>query len=223
MDVTMLSVIIPTLNSGSGLETLLQGVGRGADIVVADGGSTDRTVLTAITYGARIAAGGPGRGAQLSRGARWASGAWLLFLHSDCVLPENWQEVCANHIESRPQKAGYFSFKLDSPRLAARIVEWGVNLRCLCRALPYGDQGLLISKEHYEEVGGYPDWPLFEDVKIIQSIGRKRLRSLRAPLLTSAEKYQSQGYFKRVWQNRRLLRRYLRGAKPQDLARDYSR
>lgn len=88
--------------------------------------------------------------------------------------------------------------------------------------LPYGDQGLLISRTLYDEVGGYADVPLMEDVMLVRRIGKRRLSFLSAEARTSAAKYERDGWHKRSWQNAWLLTRFLLGASPEKLAKHYS-
>ncbi len=219
----MLSVIIPTLNAGKYLPRLLPKLsGQVDDIVISDGGSVDDTLTVALSYNVRLAAGCSGRGWQLARGARWASlqtgdNDWLLFLHADTVLPDDWLEAVNEHIQDMPSKAAYFGLKLDAKGVRPRLLEFFVKLRSSLLALPYGDQGLLISRALYNEAGGFPDWDLFEDVAIIRALGRRRLRRLPAQLTTSAAQYQQHGYFGRGLRNLSLLLRFSFGADPAKL------
>ena len=87
--------------------------------------------------------------------------------------------------------------------------------------LPYGDQGLLVSRKLYEEIGGYEDIPLMEDVRLVQAIGKRRLVMLSAEARTSGEKYERDGWRKRSWKNAWLITRYLMGASPEQLAAAY--
>ena len=223
----MLSVIIPTYNSADALQPLLKQLSVGVDdCVVSDGGSGDETLAIAVKYAARMAIGRAGRGAQLSRGARWSlsrsADDWLLCLHADSQLPDNWRSCIETHMRDHPTTAAYFGFKLDARGMRPRIIEIGAALRCAVLALPYGDQGLLIRRDHYVAIGGYaPDKPLFEDVSIVRAIGRARLRRLPAALTTSAHKYRRDGYMNRAVSNLILLSRFLRGAKASDLAQSY--
>jgi len=225
----MLSVVIPTLNSEKYLPKLLAQLARESDghvdeIVVTDGGSTDGTLTIALAANTRIAIGCKGRGWQLARGAKWATGGaddWLLFLHADTRLGDGWLEEVRSHIKHFPNRAGYFRFKLDANGFWPRLFESLVRLRCIFLALPYGDQGLLIRRDVYEAAGGYPDWLLYEDVQIIRQLGRRLLRALQADSNTSAVRYEKQGYARRGLRNLRLLTRFLLGANPDDLNKKY--
>jgi len=225
----MLSVIIPTKETGKSFPKLLgQLAADDIQLIVSDGLSEDGTLELAAQAGAILAIGAPGRGHQLRRGAEMARADWLLFLHADSVLTDNWRQLVDQHIEHFPDKAGFFSLKYDSPKLGARWVELMTAWRCMRIpfpkgwALPYGDQGLLISRRFYDEIGGYPDWPLFEDVNIAEKIGRLRLRPLGGKITTCHAKHEADGFVRRGWKNLKLLRRYKKGESIEILAKEYA-
>ena len=220
-----LAVIIPTLNASQTLPACLAAVKADAvcEIIVADAGSADTTVALAEQAGACVLRDlPPSRGGQLRAGYAAASGDWLLILHADTRLAPGWPDAVARHMREHPRKAGWFEFALDDTRLIARVWEAGVAARSRL-GWPYGDQGLLISRELYEAVGGYRDIPLMEDLDLVRRLGRKRLRPIGARAVTSAERYRREGYLGRSWRNGRLVARWLAGADPADLARTYRR
>lgn len=223
----MISVVIPTFNEADHLPLTLACLvpaavdGLVREVVVADGGSTDGTLEAADDAGARIVTSAKGRGQQLAAACAAAKGPWLLILHADSRLAVGWETVALSHIRQQAGRAGYFKFQLDDPALVARVWEAGVALRCGMLALPYGDQGLLISKALYEAAGGYEAVPLMEDVGLVRRLGRKRLRALDAPVLTRAERFRKPGYLARSLRNWSLLLRYLTGSDPARLVRDY--
>ena len=224
----MLSIVIPTLSAKPYLPQLLRRLDGQVDgIVVSDAGSTDGTLEVAVAANVKIALGCKGRGWQLARGARWASldgnqADWLLFLHADTKLGAGWRDEVSHHIQHFPAQAGYFRFKFDAHGFWPRWIEFWVWLRCVFARLPYGDQGLLIRRDVYEAVGGYPDILLFEDVCIVRALGRRRLRPLSADVVTSAVRYEEQGYVRRGLGNLQLLARYLWGADPNALDEHYN-
>lgn len=219
----MLTVIVPNLNNEAAAARLLEQLSKtDVKIILSDGGSADKSVQMAAAMGARLACGCCGRGHQLRRGAWLAETPWLLFLHADSQLCADWDVKIRRHIARRPQKAGYFAMKFAARGPAPRLVEFLVGLRSYFLRLPYGDQGLLISREFYDEIGGYAPLTLFEDVDIIRKIGRKRLVGLKGAVITDASKYERDGYFKRGWRNIKLARRYFKGESADVLYQDYN-
>ncbi len=221
------SVIIPTLNARDALpgclSALFEGVRSGVirELILVDGGSRDGTIALGQEAGAQVIRAAPSRGGQLRAGADAARGDWLLFLHADTCLGEGWSEVVLAHLEAET-RAGYFRLRFDDGGLAARIVAGWANLRARLFGLPYGDQGLLVSRALYEARGGYGDMPLMEDVALARAL-RGAVGPLDAVAVTSAEKYRRQGWVRRGGRNLWTLTRYLMGVSPERLARAYRR
>jgi len=193
------------------------------EIVVADGGSVDDTPAVAAAAGAKLVAGARGRGSQLAAGAAAATREWLLFLHADCTPEPGWAEAVAVFI-ARPraaERAGYFDLALDDHAAAARRLERVVAWRCRILALPYGDQGLLISRALYDAVGGFAPLPLMEDVDLVRRLGRRRLARIDARCVASARRYRREGYWRRPLRNLLCLSLYFAGMPPERIARLY--
>jgi hypothetical protein len=124
-------------------------------------------------------------------------------------------------MSNRPGDAAVFTFRLDDPAWQARLIERGVALRGRLLALPYGDQGLLISRQMYEEVGGFRPLPLMEDVDLIRRIGRGRLDTLDIAATTSAERWRQDGWWRRSARNLSCLALHRLGVRPERIARLY--
>ncbi len=118
--------------------------------------------------------------------------------------------------------AAAFQLRFDDSGLRPRLLEWGVGVRCRLFGLAYGDQGLLIARAHYDEIGGFRPLQLMEDVDIVQRIGKRRLKVLRARAVTSAHRYRSQGYARRVVRNWWCLTMYLVGVPVPRIAKWYA-
>lgn len=230
----MLSVIIPTLNAEKSLAKamlpLVSAAVRGVvtEVIVVDGGSTDATLEIVDLAGAKLVTAAPGRGSQLAAGAREAKSDWLLFLHADTILDAGWDDEINKlfeQIESgrfrNKEMAAAFRFALDDFSSSARWLERMVALRCLVLRLPYGDQGLLISRRLYERLGGFRELPLMEDVDLVRRIGRKQLILLRTAAVTSPERYIRDGFLTRSLRNLACLTLYYLRVPPRVIARIY--
>jgi len=220
-----ISVVMPALDAAPAIASALGAVAHElvCERLVVDGGSADETAAIARGAGARVIAADRGRGAQLAAGAAEAAGDWLLFLHADTVLGPGWANEAARFIAdpANRSRAAAFRFALDDPRRRARRLEAAVALRNRLFALPYGDQGLLIGRELYRALGGFRPLPLYEDVDLIRRVGRRRLTLLTTPAVTSAARYQRDGYLLRPLRNLCLLGLYFTGIAPRRLARLY--
>jgi len=212
----MLSIVIPTLNDAHRIETMLERLSDNdlsCEIIVADGGSEDGTAELASRRGVRVIRGPRGRGSQLSVGAAQATGNWLLFLHADTRPGPGWTTVVRRFMENPDNRfrAAYFTFALDDPSADARRLERLVAWRCRKFGLPYGDQGFLISHDFYDRLGGYKTIPLMEDVDLVAKINTHRLEQLPVSAITSAEKFQRDGYLLRSARNLLCLALFLVG------------
>jgi len=228
----MISVIIPTLNSEkrlvSTLSSLVPAVVEGVikNVVIADGGSSDDTQQLAFEAGVNFVSVKKGRGSQMAGGVGEAKADWYLFLHDDTILQRGWEREVAGFItecyeSGDTQKAACFKFALDDRSFGAFLLEKIVRLRCFLFALPYGDQGLLISKSLYKNIGGFGDMPLMEDVDLVRRIGRKRLTFFRSTATTSAKRYKKDGYIKRMFRNFVCLTLYFVRVPPRVIAKIY--
>jgi rSAM/selenodomain-associated transferase 2 len=217
-----LSVVIPTLNAAQTLAATIATVhAAAAEVVVADGGSGDATVAIARRLGARVVAAAPGRGVQLAAGCAAAAHDWLLLLHADTRLNEAWGAAARVHMQTYPGRAAYFSFALDSGDARARRLERLVAWRCRVFALPYGDQGLLLHRNLLRAIGGVRPLPLMEDVDLVRRLGAGRLTAIAVAALTSAEKWQQEGWGRRSLRNLLCLLLYFVGLPPRLIARLY--
>ena len=220
-----LGIVIPTLNAGAALGPALRAVaGVAGDVVAVDGGSTDDTLERLRAARIRIATAPRGRGTQLAAGAAAVRGDWVLFLHADSRPGSGWLEAAGAFMsgDDARRRAAAFRLALDLPGRAARRLERAVAWRCRVLGLPYGDQGLLISRRLYDEVGGFRPMPLMEDVDMARRLGRRRIVMLDAEMLTSGERYRG-GVAARGSFNLGCLGLYFLGVPPRVLARLYAR
>jgi rSAM/selenodomain-associated transferase 2 len=208
----MISVIIPTLNAEATLAGTLSALvpaavaGLVREVLVVDGGSRDRTAEIVEHAGASLVQSSLGRGHQLKTGAARARFPWLLFLHADTALASGWEPEVNTFMravdrQELPAAAAAFRFALNDRGVRPRVLERLVALRCATLRIPYGDQGLLIPKRLYEEIGGYRPIALMEDVDLVRRLGRGRVVLLRTEAVTSAERFRREGYLRRGARN----------------------
>jgi rSAM/selenodomain-associated transferase 2 len=215
------------LNAGSTLANTLatlQGE-PSIRIAVCDGGSIDDTVAIARQAGATVVTAPAGRGGQLAAGASVGDASWILFLHADTVLGAGWGNAIRAFTSRRTNigKAGYFRLRFASADPRARRVERLAAWRSRSLGLPYGDQGLLIARSLYEYLDGFKSLPLMEDVELIRRVGRKNLVPLDAEAITSAARYERDGWVMRPLRNLSCLALFFAGVSPITIARLYGR
>ena len=219
-----LSVVVPTLDEADHLPALLADLRPlDADIVVVDGGSSDDTLTLAREAGARTLVTEPGRGAQLRAGASEAGGRWLFFVHADCRVDAAARDALLGFLAGADEyDFAHFDFALDGDDFIHRFIEFGQDLRERWLGLVYGDQGLVVSRRLYDDVGGYPDWPLMEDVGMVRRLtARGRRTLLPAPLVTSDRRYAEEGGIRRWMRNVALMALFRAGVSPHRLTRWY--
>lgn len=219
-----LTVIVPTLNEADKIGATLHAAQQslpGARLIVADGQSTDRTREIAAQRGAHVIVTRRGRGRQCRAAASIADSDWLLFLHADTQLPPEAGTVFSHFTIETDAQIATFRLRFDSPSPLLRAC--GGCTRFDSVFTRFGNQGILIRREFYDALGGFPDWPSFEDVALLQRARAvTRVRSLPAHVTASARRFERRGVLAQQWLNARLLVRYLLGTSPAELAALYS-
>lgn len=220
---TAVSVIILTLNEAPRITRAVGDVRAKlpeSEIIVVDGGSTDGSDQLAARAGARLVTATGGRGPQCRAGAAAASGAVLLFLHADTHLPLDAAPVLRAAFARPEVLIGTFRLSFDRSTPFLRACAWLTRFDSVFTR--FGDQGIALRREFLTALGGFPDWPLFEDVEFLRRARRRtRIWSFPASVITSARRFQRRGQFRQQGQNAVLLLRFLLGASPQALAAEY--
>ena len=218
-----LSVVIPVLSDADSAERLLGQIGPDplVEVIIVDGGLDVRLELLASTRpGTRVLRTPPGRARQMNAGAREANGDWLLFLHADSTLPSGWREAMT--AIPADSAGGWFRFALDDAAWQARVIERLVGLRVRVMRLPYGDQGLFVRRAVFNDMGGFADLPLLEDVEFVRRlVGAGPVVEVALPLRTSARRWRRDGWFRRSARNSLIVSLYFAGISPARLARWY--
>lgn len=217
-----LAVVIPTLDEEGNLAALLAELrGRVDEIVVSDGGSKDGTVALARRLGATVVEGPPGRGGQLARGAAATAAELLVFLHADTHLAPGACDAVRAALASGAVGGG-FKVRFDADRPLLRLGAWLINLRTLLTRVPLGDQAQFTSRETYQAMGGFCDYPLLEDLDFARRLKRRgKIAILEPPLTTSARRFVSLGIPRTIATNWFIWLLYFAGVSPYRLARLY--
>lgn len=213
---------MPTLNEEGVLCRVLPAALALADeVVVSDGGSTDGTVAMAEKLGARVVTGPPGRGGQMNRGARAATADLLLFLHADTTLPAGGPQAVREAVANGACGGGFF-LRFDVDRPLQRLGERLIRLRTRLTRLPLGDQAQFATRETFERIGGFEEWPILEDLDFALKLRRtKRLALIKAPVTTGARRFLEQGTVRTVATNWLIWILFFLGVSPHRLARLY--
>ena len=211
----IISVIIPTLNEATTLAACLPAALNDVEVIVADGGSQDRTTEVAAAKGYKVCVSAPGRGRQMNAGAGIASGEIFLFLHADTRLPEDFA-VHVHRILAEPGIiAGAFLLRIESPLRQMRIIERVANWRSDRLQLPCGDQAIFLRAEQFRTIGGFPDLPILEDVELIRRLRKQgRIGIAPGPVVTSARRWVEKGLWKTTLLNQAYLAAYYLGVPP---------
>jgi len=218
-----ITVIIPTLdeeeNVGACLAAL-NGQSGPLEVIVADGGSSDRTVaIAAQTPGVRVVHAPRGRATQMNAGAAAATGEILWFVHADGRPPAGAAPAIRDALARDGVSGGAFRFALAGHGWGYRVVEWGVRRRCCLFHLPYGDQGIFLRRETFDAVGGYRDTPLFEDLYLVRALRRRgHVITLDETMPTSPRRCARDGILRTVMRNQALLLAEWLGGSPGRLA-----
>lgn len=225
------TVIIPTLNEASVIETTLRLTSRlGFDeIVVVDGKSSDGTqmIVDSIKAGfdstpIRLITAPPGRASQMNAGARLSDHEILLFLHADSRLPLDAGPLIRQALADPDVVGGRFDIRFDSPSRWARVIGRFMNLRSRLSRISTGDQAMFVRRTVFDQLGGFPDIPIMEDIEFSARLKRHgRTVALRSPVTTSFRRWQRQGPLETIvlmWILRFL---YWIGVSPSTLSRWY--
>ena len=217
----LVTIVMPVLGDTDAARALLSQIPATPDveIIVVDGGRDPEIEGVVAAHGrATLRRTAAGRAHQMNAGAAGAAGEWLLFLHADSSLPSGWLSTMADL--SDIVAGGWFRFALDDAAWQARVIEQLVAWRVRCLRLPYGDQGLFVRRRVFEQLGGFHELPLLEDVEFVRRLVRAgRVVELPLALGTSSRRWRRDGWFRRSTKNLAIVGLYLAGVSPTQLAR----
>jgi rSAM/selenodomain-associated transferase 2 len=220
-----ISVIIPVLNEESSIETTLSALTRLApyEVIVVDGGSTDRTRELVAQFPVKMIDSERGRARQMNCGAAQAGGDILLFLHADTRLPQKaWDDIRAALGDPRCV-GGRFDVDLEGSHWMLKIISGLINYRSRASKVATGDQALFVRRVIFEGIGGYPEIPLMEDIALCRRLKRcGKLACLRSRVVTSARRWEKDGVWRTIFKMWTLKLAYLAGISPARLKHFYA-
>ncbi|MHC4307782.1 MAG: TIGR04283 family arsenosugar biosynthesis glycosyltransferase [Planctomycetota bacterium] len=212
-----ISIIIPTFNEKGTISQCLETVVGipGIEVIIADGGGTDRTVEIAEQHrDVKVVTSLMGRSVQMNKGAECADGKILLFLHADCVLSREVVLNVRNVLGDSSFVGGAFKIRLLSDKLLYRIIEKGINFRSKIFKLPYGDQGLFVKRSVFEVLGGFREMPNCEDLDFVCRLKKQgKIAILDERISSSIRRWENHGILQTSLRNQFLLASYILGRK----------
>ena len=227
-DAGKISIVIPVLNEGDTVNTIISHIktlscGHAVEIIVSDGDDTGSTIRKIGDKSVIRLISQRGRGAQMNRGAKAASGDILLFLHADTFLPDNAFREIQSAISEKGAVAGAFDIAFDDNRLWFKVISFTASTRTRLTRIPFGDQAIFISKRYFDEIGGFLEIPLMEDVEIMKRIKKngKRISIIPLKVKTSARKWRSGGLLCTSFRNSLIQFLYKLGVSPERLVAYY--
>jgi rSAM/selenodomain-associated transferase 2 len=223
-----ITVVIPAINEQDNIEgAISSALGAGAvEVWVADGGSTDSTIEYASQAGALVCCGDAGRAAQQNNGAKHATKMILCFLHADNRLDSAALEEAAIYFsEDATNSWSCFYQEIEASGIGYSLLQWGNAWRARWLGRVYGDQTIMITRELFELIGGFPEVDLMEDVLLSKNLRRQGVRPcvLAGPVKISARRWKKKGILRQTLSNWWLLLRLRLGTNPNRLAKHYRR
>jgi len=224
VSIFQLSIIIPTLNEEEGIVEFLQPLQQlraDCELLIVDGGSDDYTVELAQPYVDDVLKSAKGRAMQMNEGAAIASAPVLLFLHADTSLPDDALTQIQSAID-RGANWGRFDVTLSTNDLRLNIVAWMMNKRSYLTGIATGDQAIFVKKDLFEELGGFANIALMEDIELSSRLKKQgRPYCVKSKVISSARRWLSFGVIRTILLMWFLRLRYFFGADPIELEQLY--
>jgi rSAM/selenodomain-associated transferase 2 len=221
-----ISIIIPVYKEENNINNTINNIYKSQsidfEIIVVDSEENQSTLNVIKNTQVIKVISEKGRAKQMNKGSTYAKGEVLLFLHADTVLPNNSLEEIIKIIDCG-YVGGAFDFKINSNRYIFRIIEKISSLRSRITKIPYGDQGIFIKKDYFIKIGNYKEFPLMEDVELMQRIksNKNKIFIIKKSVITSSRRWEKEGIIYCTLRNWFLITLYILGVSPNNLIKFY--
>jgi rSAM/selenodomain-associated transferase 2 len=219
-----ISIIIPDLHEEQTIAPTLETRSQLTpdEIIVVDGGSTDRTREIVQRTPAKCIVAPRGRAQQMNAGAQAATGDVLLFLHADTRLPASALTEVRTALGDLRCVGGRFDVKFDREAWMFRLIGTLMNVRSRVTKIATGDQAIFVRRGVFDEIGGFPDLPLMEDVAFSRLLKKRgRIACLRRHVVTSARRWEKAGVWRTILKMWTLRLLFFTGVSPLHFRRFY--
>ncbi len=222
----IVSFIIPALNEATTIQTTLDSLQtarqQGHEVILVDGGSSDKTIKIAETRVDQVIDSPPGRAVQMNLGAAASQGNILCFLHSDTVAPQNIAVLIVTALSTEDRYWGRFNIHLSGTSKIFRVIETFINWRSRLTGIATGDQGIFVGRSCFEHIDGFPNIPLMEDIQFSSNVkAQSPPVCLRETLITSSRRWEHNGVLRTIFLMWRLRAAYFFGVSAERLAEAY--
>ncbi|CAA0094909.1 Uncharacterised protein [Zhongshania aliphaticivorans] len=222
-----LTVVVPVLNEIQGLPQFCTRLATQiteeqcrVDVIFVDGGSVDGSEAMIMNYGFSCLSSERGRAKQMNLGAAAAKSPILLFLHADSLLPSLGFKALLEGVKKH--QWGRFDVSISGDATIFFVIAWFMNWRSRLTGIATGDQGIFVRRDVFEELRGFPEQDLMEDIALSTKLRKRSAPAcLRLKIITSGRRWQRRGICKTVILMWRLRLLYWLGVSADKLAKRY--
>lgn len=225
----LISIIVPVFNESQIINSTIDYLynldfAGDFEIIVVDGNPAGTTINTITNADVKKIIGKKGRGSQMNQGAAVANGDVLLFLHTDTLLSHDALDQIIAATEQHDIVGGAFDLGIQSEKNIYRLIEQTASMRSRLTRIPYGDQAVFLKKRFFDQIGGFRDIPIMEDVELMQRVKKtgKKIKFIARKVQTSSRRWENEGIAYCTLRNWTLITLFLLGVSPEKLKKFYS-
>lgn len=225
----LISIIIPVFNESQIINSTIDYLynldfAGDFEIIVVDGNPAGTTINTITNADVKKIIGKKGRGSQMNQGAAVANGDVLLFLHADTLPSHDALNQIIAATKQHDIMGGAFDLGIRSEKKIFRLIEIAASMRSRLTRIPYGDQAIFLKKRFFDQIGGFKDIPIMEDVELMQRVKKtgKKIKFMARKVQTASRRWETEGIIFCTLRNWALITLFLLGVSPEKLKKFYS-